>query len=77
MTEAVQAVVSSIIVIGASTCSALWCCVCNLKSAQMNVQFSLIEELLFYNFELGHNTVKTSKMVKVQLITVRRDYIYI
>ena len=50
--------------------------VCNLKAAQMKVQHSLIQELMFYNFKLDNNTAKAIKIfavwkLKVQLIAVQ------
>ena len=33
----------------------------DLKAAQMNVQNSLIQELIFYKFELGYNTMEATK----------------
>ena len=42
MTKAVQAVVGSIVVVGAFTCCALFHFVFDLKAVQMNMQQSLI-----------------------------------
>ena len=33
----------------------------DLKSAQMNVQHSLIQELMLYQFKQGHNAVEETK----------------
>ena len=63
MTKAVQAVVGSIMIIGALTCSALLHSVCDLKSAQMNGQYSLIQEPMFCEFELSHNSVEATKNI--------------
>ena len=38
----VSAVVGSIVIDGALTCYALLLCVCDLKTAQMNMQYSFI-----------------------------------
>ena len=47
-----------------------------LKATQMNVQHSLISELILNEFELGYNTVKATKTfvilkMKVQLVIVQ------
>ena len=57
----VPAVFSSIVVVGALTHCALLHSVCDLKAAQMNMQSSLIQELLLYKFKLSYNTVKAIK----------------
>ena len=36
---------------------------CDLKAAQMNMQHSLIWELILYKYELGYNATKTSKNI--------------
>ena len=36
---------------------------CDLKTAQMNGQHSLIQELMLYNFKLDHNTMKATKNI--------------
>ena len=36
---------------------------CNLKTTQMNVQCSLIRELMIYEIELGHNVTKATKNI--------------
>ena len=63
MTEAVQALVSIVMVVSTLTCCALFHCVCNLKDAQMNVQYSLIWEFIIYNFKLGQNTLEANKNI--------------
>ena len=46
------------------------------EATQMNMQYSLIQELMFHEFELGHDTAKTTKKKfvmqkkKVKLISV-------
>ena len=35
----------------------------NFKAAQMNMQYSLIQELILYEFELGHNSAETTKYI--------------
>ena len=62
-TEAVQAVVGSIVVIGSLTCYALLHRKWDLKTTQMNVQCSLIRELMIYEIELGHNVTKATKNI--------------
>ena len=54
--------VGSIVVVGVLTCALLHS-MCNLKAAQMNLQCSLIWELMIYGFELVHKTVEVSKNV--------------
>ena len=36
---------------------------CDLKAAQMNVQRTLIWELMFYVFKLGHNATEATKKI--------------
>ena len=36
---------------------------CNLKASQMNLQGSLIRELILYELELDHNTVEETKNI--------------
>ena len=36
---------------------------CDLKATQMNVQGSLIRKLIYYKFEVGHNTVGAIKSI--------------
>ena len=55
-------VVGSIVVAGALTLVhgfTMW----NLKAAQMNLQHSLIWEIILNEFELGHNTVEETKNI--------------
>ena len=47
--------VGSIEVVGALALCALHHSVCEMKTAQKNVQRNLIRELTLYKFELGHN----------------------
>ena len=54
-------VVSSIVVVDALTCCVLLCCVCDLKDAEMNVQYILIWELRLYEFKFGHHTIEATK----------------
>ena len=37
--------------------------ICDLKATQMNIQYSLILELMFYNFKLGHNVTEVTKNI--------------
>ena len=56
--------VGSIVVVGAQTRCALFRSMCDLKTKQMNVQRScLIRELLFYEFERGHNSAEAAKNI--------------
>ena len=55
--------VNRIMVVGALTHCTLLHFMCNLKSSQMNVQYSLIQELRLYKFELGHNTTESTKNI--------------
>ena len=50
-------------VVGALTHCALLHSICDLKATQMNMQFSLIEELMFYEFKLGHNVMEVTKNI--------------
>ena len=59
--EVVQAVVGSIVVVGALTRCALLHSAYDLKAAQMNVQCNLIRELMLYKFEIDHSTAETTK----------------
>ena len=68
MTEAnkpwkIPDVVRSIMVVGTQTCCASFHSMYDLKSAQMNVQHGLIQELMHYEFELGHNTTEIRKNI--------------
>ena len=60
VTKAFQAVCSSIVVVGALIYCSLLPSVCDLKTTQMKVQWSLIQELMFYEFGLDHNTVEAT-----------------
>ena len=59
----VPVVVGSIVVVGALARCALLRFTCDLKAAHMNVQMSLIRELLLYEFELDHNEAKGTKNI--------------
>ena len=56
-------VISSIVVVGGLRCCALLHSVSDLKATQMNVQHSLIQELLLYKFELGHKATEATKNI--------------
>ena len=67
----VSAVIVSTMVVGALTRCALLHFLFDLKASQMNVQYSLIWELMLCEFELSHNAAKTFVVRKMmQLITV-------
>ena len=57
MTKTVQAVIGSIMVVSIVT-HALLHCVCDLKAAQMNLQCSLMHELMLYKFKMGQEATK-------------------
>ena len=67
VTKAIQAMEGihcdccSIVVVGVLTCYALLHPVCDLKTAQINMQRSSIQELMLYKFEMGHNTSEITK----------------
>ena len=68
--------VCSIVVVGALTHCALLHPWCDLKATLINMQHSLIQELILYEFKLGHNTIEATKIflvqkVRVPLITVQ------
>ena len=68
MTEAVQTMesihmVGSIMVVGAQTCYTLIHFMCDLKAIQMNVQCSLIQEFMLYEFKLDHNAAEATKNI--------------
>ena len=54
-------IIHSIVIGGSLTrCTLLHC---DLKAAEMNVQHSLIRELIFYKFKLGSNAWQTAKNI--------------
>ena len=55
--------VGSIVVVGTLTCCALLHSLCDLKEAQMNIQHSLIQELMLYVFKLGDNVIEATKNI--------------
>ena len=57
----VYTIVDSIEVFGVLTCCALLHSMYDLKAAQMNMQCSLIWELMLHKFELGHNASEAAK----------------
>ena len=64
VTKAVQAIVGNIVVVGALTQCALLHC--HLKAAHMNIQCSLVQELMLYETELGYNAAEPSKKICVE-----------
>ena len=56
-------VVVTIMVVGILTCCALLHSVCDLKAAQIYVQYHLIWELMLYEFEPGHNAMEATKII--------------
>ena len=55
--------VDSVVVVDALTRYTLQLSVCDLKAARMNMQRSLIRELMIYEFELDHNTAVATKNI--------------
>ena len=56
-------IISNIVVVGALTHYALLHSVCDLKSAQRNMQPSLIQEFMLYDFKVGHNADEATKNI--------------
>lgn len=59
----VLVVLGSVVVAGVLICYPLIECVCDLKSTQINVEYSLIQELMFYKFKLSHNAMEATKLI--------------
>ena len=59
----VPAVGGNIVVVGALTCCALLYCMCDLKTVQLNLQCSLIWELMLYDFKLPHDVAEATKNI--------------
>ena len=55
--------VVSIVIVGVLIHCALLYTICDLKVIQMNIQFGLIQKLIFYEFELGYNAVEATENV--------------
>ena len=56
-------VVDSIMQIDEQTHGQFFHSMCDLKAIQMNIQLSLIWEIILYKFKLGYNTQKTTKNI--------------
>ena len=56
-------VVGSIVIVGALTCCALLHSLCDLKDMQMNVQYSIIWEIMLYEFKLCHKAAEATKNI--------------
>ena len=54
---------SNVIVVGALTCCTLLHSMRDLKAAQLNMQYSPIQELLLYKYELSHNVAEATKNI--------------
>ena len=54
--------VDSIVVVDVQTYWALFQSECDLKATEMNMQHSLIQELILYKFKLGHYATKEPKV---------------
>ena len=63
VTEAVHAVVGSIVVVSALTRRALLHSMCDLKAAQMNVQGTRTRNLMLYKFEMSYNAAEATKNI--------------
>ena len=59
----VPAVVGSIMVVGVLKFSALLHSLCDLKFTQMNVQGSLIQDIMLYKFKLEYNAKEATKNI--------------
>ena len=55
-------------VVTAQTCRIL---LCDLKEAKMNVQRSLIQEIMFQKFELCHKAIEETKAFVMQNIKLK------
>ena len=55
--------VGSSVVIGVLTLCIFLHSMCDLKTTQMNMQHSIIQGLMLYEFKLGHNTAKATKNI--------------
>ena len=66
--------VDSIMVVGALTLRGLLHSMWDLKAAHMNAQRTLIREVMFYEFELSHNTSKVKKYICCAKSEVEFDY---
>ena len=53
----------SIVVVGILTQCALLHFVCDLKASKMNIQHSLIQGLMLYEFKVGHNIITATKKI--------------
>ena len=58
--------VHSITVVGVLTSCAVLHSVFNLKASKMNMQFSLIQEFMFYDFEQDHDTMEATEKIWYQ-----------
>ena len=56
-------VVGSIVVVSVLTCCILLHSMKDLKAVQINVQCSLIQELILYKFELGNNIMEATENI--------------
>ena len=59
----IPAVVGSMGVVGVQTRRALLHPMCDLKAAQVNVQHSLIREIMHYKLRFSRNTAKVTKSI--------------
>ena len=59
----VSSMVGSIVVVSVLARCEFLHSVCDVKATQMNMQHNLIQELVLYEFELSHNTIKFTKNI--------------
>ena len=59
----VPAVVSSMVVVGVLTHCAILNSVCDLKTAQMNMQRGIIRKLMAYEFKLSHSVMEATRNI--------------
>ena len=52
-----------VVVVGVLTYYALLHSMCDLKPAQLNGQYSLIQELKLYKYKQGHNGMEATKII--------------
>ena len=59
----VPTVISRIMIVNTMTLCAMLPSVHDLKSTEMNMQLSLIQEYMLYNFKLDYNTIEATKNI--------------
>ena len=56
-----ESICYGIVVVGTLTHCAMLQSMYDLKSTQVNTQHSLIQQLILYEFKLGHNVIEVAK----------------